>query len=75
VWAWGAWNPRYTGGGLVWRAKPKTEPRGLGISGTWGTTPANGSVGLYDAGEGRFVGLGGLEPDMHRGGDLLINVN
>ena len=46
LWAWGAWNPGCAEGGPVWRAKPKTEPPGLGIGETWGTTPANDSVGL-----------------------------
>jgi hypothetical protein len=55
-------------GGLVWCAKPKIERDALDIGGTCGLPPADGSRALCDAGEGPLQGLGGMEPDVHRGG-------
>jgi len=54
-------------GGPVWRAKPTIAPHGRDIGGNWRKPPANGSGGLWDAGEGPVAGLGGLEPEMQRG--------
>jgi hypothetical protein len=70
IWGPGGPGARDGRGGAVWRAKPKIEPPGLDIGGTWGKPPANGSRGLWDAGEGPVGGLGGLEPEMHRGGPV-----
>jgi hypothetical protein len=42
----------------------------LDIGGTCGIPPADGSGGMWDAGSRPLEGLGGLEPDMHRGGGV-----
>jgi hypothetical protein len=71
---WGAWSPRCTRGAGLAR-ETENRAHGLDIGGTCGKPPADGSGGLWDAGEGPLEGLGGLEPDMHKGGGLLITVN
>jgi hypothetical protein len=49
-------------GRRIWCAKPKMEPSGLDIGGTYGKPPANGSGGWWDAGEEPLEGLGAWGP-------------
>jgi hypothetical protein len=48
-------------------------PDTLDIGWTCGKPPADGSGGLWDAGEELLEGLGGLKPDMHNKGGGPVN--
>ena len=51
-----------------WCAKPKIQRIALDIGGACRVSPADGRGGLWEAGEGLHEGLGGMEPEIHKGG-------
>ena len=61
--------------GAGWCAKPKMERNALNFGGACRTTPANSRGGLWEVGEGLLEGLGAMEPEIHKGGGLLIPIN
>ena len=70
----GGLEPKMYRGELVWQPKAKTTAHKHGHS-IDGTCSKLHPTVAGDVGEGPVVGLGGLEPEMHNGGGLLITVN
>ena len=63
--------------GAVWRAKPKTEPHGLGFGGSSVTALGYRCRHPWGAGERRVEGVWGLQPAIHKewGGSNYFSIS